>query len=100
MDLPPGLADVLPTCRSVYQMRFPVRIRGEWKLFEGWRACHSEHRLPAKGGIRFAPRVDQDEVEALAALMTFKCAVVDVPFGGPRGAFGSILRTTRATRWS
>ncbi len=86
LDLPPGLGEQLRVCRSVYHMRFPVKIRGEFRVFEGWRATHSEHRLPAKGGIRFAPHVDQHEVEALATLMTFKCAVVDVPFGGAKGA--------------
>ena len=85
MDLAPGLADQLRVCRSVYQVRFPVKLRGEFHVFEGWRATHSDHRLPAKGGIRFAPDVNQDEVEALATLMTFKCALVDVPFGGAKG---------------
>ncbi|MGB5162115.1 MAG: Glu/Leu/Phe/Val dehydrogenase [Thermoanaerobaculia bacterium] len=85
MDLPPGLGEVLQRCRAVYQMRFPVKIAGKWQVFEGWRANHSEHLLPTKGGIRYAPEVDQEEVEALATLMTFKCAVVDVPFGGAKG---------------
>ena len=85
MDLPPGLGEVLQRCRAVYQMRFPVKIAGKWQVFEGWRANHSEHLLPTKGGIRYAPEVDQEEVEALATLMTFKCAIVDVPFGGAKG---------------
>lgn len=85
MDLPAGVAELLRECRSVYQVRFQVKINGEHKVFKGWRATHSEHFLPAKGGIRYAPEVNQDEVEALAALMTFKCAVVDIPFGGSKG---------------
>ncbi|TFH23780.1 MAG: Glu/Leu/Phe/Val dehydrogenase [Myxococcales bacterium] len=85
MGLPAGLGDVIRTCRSVYQMRIPIKIRGEYRIIEGWRANHSDHKLPAKGGIRFAPSVCQEEVEALASLMTFKCAVVDVPFGGSKG---------------
>ncbi|MFQ5416069.1 MAG: Glu/Leu/Phe/Val dehydrogenase [Myxococcota bacterium] len=85
LDLPPGLDDVLRSCRSVYQVRFPVKIRGCHRIFEGWRVCHSEHRLPSKGGIRFAPSVCQEEVEALATLMTYKCAIVSVPFGGAKG---------------
>ncbi len=85
MDLGPGLADVIRHCRSVYYVRFPIKIRGKFEVFHGWRATHSEHRLPAKGGIRYAPNVDQQEVEALAALMTYKCALVDVPFGGSKG---------------
>lgn len=85
LTLPPGLAEVMENCRSVYQVRFPVEIRGAYRVFTGWRAVHSEHRLPTKGGIRYAPVVDQDEVEALAALMSYKCAVVDVPFGGSKG---------------
>ena len=85
MDLPPGLAEEIRGCNSVYQVRFSVKIRNEYKVFHGWRATHSEHRLPAKGGIRYAPNINQDEVEALATLMTFKCAAVDVPFGGAKG---------------
>jgi glutamate dehydrogenase (NAD(P)+) len=85
MDLSPGIAELLGECRSVYQVRFQVKINGEHKVFKGWRATHSEHNLPAKGGIRYALEVNQDEVEALAALMTFKCAVVNVPFGGSKG---------------
>jgi len=85
MDLPPGIAELLGECRSVYQVRFQAKVNGEYRVFKGWRATHSEHRLPAKGGIRYALEVNQDEVEALAALMTFKCAVVNVPFGGSKG---------------
>jgi len=86
MDLPPGLADQIKTCNNVYQVRFPIGFRNGYRVFTGWRAVHSEHRLPAKGGIRYAPHVDQAEVEALAALMSYKCALVDVPFGGSKGA--------------
>ena len=86
MELEPGLADQIRTCNSVFQVSFPVYIRGEFRVFTGWRAVHSEHFLPVKGGIRYAPIADQDEVEALAALMTYKCAIVDVPYGGSKGA--------------
>lgn len=86
LDLPPGLAEYIRTCHVVYEVRFPVWIRGEYRTFRGWRAIHSQHWLPTKGGIRYAPDVDQEEVEALAALMSYKCAVVDVPFGGAKGA--------------
>lgn len=86
MDLDPGTAMAVKSCNAVLQVQFPVKIRGKIEIFTGWRAVHSTHRLPAKGGIRFAPYADQDEVEALAALMTYKCAIVDVPFGGSKGA--------------
>ena len=85
LGLPPDLVEAIRECNSVIQLRFPVRLRGGYRTFCGWRAVHSEHRLPVKGGVRFAPIVDQQEVEALAALMTFKCALVDVPFGGAKG---------------
>ncbi len=86
MDLEAGVASAIKTCNAVLQVQFPVKIRGKIEVFTGWRAVHSSHRLPVKGGIRYAPYADQDEVEALAALMTFKCAIVDVPFGGSKGA--------------
>jgi glutamate dehydrogenase (NAD(P)+) len=85
IELPAGMTEQIVQANGVYQVRFPVEIRGEVRVFSGWRAVHSEHRLPAKGGIRYAPVVDQAEVEALAALMSFKCALVDVPFGGAKG---------------
>lgn len=85
LSLPAGLATLIKRCQAVYQVRFPVPIRGQIQVFTGWRAIHSEHRLPSKGGIRYAPEVDQDEIEALAALMSYKCALVDVPFGGSKG---------------
>lgn len=85
LDMDPGIASAIKSCDSVLQVRFPVCIRGKIEIFSGWRAVHSTHRLPAKGGIRYAPIVNQDEVEALAALMTYKCAIVDVPYGGSKG---------------
>lgn len=80
-----GIANALKACNSTIKVSFPVEINGRFQVFTGWRAVHSDHRLPSKGGIRFAPCVDEDEVEALAALMTYKCAIVDVPFGGSKG---------------
>ena len=85
MDLPPGLADKIRVCNSVYTVRFGVCLHGEIKTFVGYRAVHSEHMEPVKGGIRFANAVNQDEVEALAALMSYKCALVEAPFGGSKG---------------
>ncbi len=86
LDLDPGTSKAIKVCNSVLQVKFPVKIRGKVEVFSGWRAVHSTHRLPVKGGIRYAPHSNQDEVEALAALMTYKCALVDVPFGGSKGA--------------
>ena len=85
MNLDPAVANAIKACASVLQVTFPVEIKGKIEMFTGWRAVHSIHRLPSKGGIRFATSVDQMEVEALAALMTYKCAIVDVPFGGSKG---------------
>ena len=84
LDLPPGLADQIKTNNNIYMVRFFVKLRDSYRIFTGWRSVHSEHRLPVKGGIRFSPAVTQNDVEALAALMTYKCAIVDVPFGGQR----------------
>lgn len=86
LNLDAGTLQAIKACNSVLQVRFPVKIRGMIEVFTGWRAVHSTHLLPVKGGIRYAPTVDQDEVEALAALMSYKCALVDVPFGGSKGA--------------
>ncbi len=85
MDLPPGLEEKIRVCNSTYTVRFGVRLRGEIHTFTGYRSVHSEHTEPVKGGIRYAPSVNQDEVEALAALMTYKCALVEAPFGGSKG---------------
>lgn len=85
LDLPEGYGDAIKSCNSVYQVQFPVDLGDRVCVFTGWRATHSEHRLPAKGGIRYSLNVTQDDVEAMAALMSYKCAIVDVPFGGSKG---------------
>jgi glutamate dehydrogenase (NAD(P)+) len=85
LDLPPGLEEKIRVCNATYTVRFGVRLRGEVRTFTGYRSVHSEHTEPVKGGIRYAPTVNQDEVEALAALMTYKCALVEAPFGGSKG---------------
>ncbi|WP_147124346.1 Glu/Leu/Phe/Val family dehydrogenase [Shimia ponticola] len=85
MDLPPGLAEKIRVCNATYTVRFGVRLRGGIQTFTGYRSVHSEHMEPVKGGIRFATSVNQDEVEALAALMTYKCALVEAPYGGSKG---------------
>jgi glutamate dehydrogenase (NAD(P)+) len=85
MDLPPGLEEKIRVCNATYTVRFGVRLRGQIQTFTGYRSVHSEHMEPVKGGIRYAPSVHQDEVEALAALMTYKCALVEAPFGGSKG---------------
>jgi glutamate dehydrogenase (NAD(P)+) len=85
MDLSPGLVEKIRVSNSTYTVRFGVRLRGDIHTFTGYRSVHSEHIEPVKGGIRYAMTVDQQEVEALAALMTYKCALVEVPYGGSKG---------------
>ena len=82
----PGVLEQIKACNSIYSMRFPVRMDdGRIEVIEAYRVQHSHHKAPCKGGIRFAAEVNQDEVMALASLMTYKCAIVNVPFGGGKG---------------
>jgi len=82
----PGILKQIKQCNSVYQMRFPIkRESGEIVTIEAYRVQHSHHKTPCKGGIRFAAEVNQDEVMALAALMTYKCAIVNVSFRWRQG---------------
>jgi len=85
VKLPKGLLGQIKVCNDVYYFQFPVKFGNRIEIFQGWRAEHSHHRNPLKGGIRFSRMVNQDEIMALAALMTYKCAIVDVPFGGSKG---------------
>ena len=81
-----GILEQIKACNSVYQMRFPLkRDDGTIEVIEAYRVQHSHHKTPCKGGIRFSDEVNQDEVMALASLMTYKCAIVNVPFGGGKG---------------
>jgi glutamate dehydrogenase (NAD(P)+) len=83
---PTGLLDQIRGCNSIYRFDFPLRRQdGQIEVIRAWRVEHSHHKLPVKGGIRYAPEVYEEEVMALAALMTYKCAIVDVPFGGAKG---------------
>lgn len=82
----PGILEQIKSCNAVYRMKFPVKLdNGNIEVIEAYRVQHSQHKTPCKGGIRFAAEVNQDEVMALAALMTYKCAIVNVPFGGAKG---------------
>ena len=86
-QLPPPMLEHVKQCNSTYRVEFPLRHDdGSIEIIYGWRVEHSHHKLPTKGGIRYSPDVNEDEVQALAALMTYKCAIVDVPFGGAKGA--------------
>ncbi|GEP96096.1 Glu/Leu/Phe/Val family dehydrogenase [Chitinophaga cymbidii] len=80
-----GVLEQIKACNAVYRIKFPVRVGETIEVIEAYRVQHSHHKLPCKGGIRFSDEVNQDEVMALAALMTYKCAIVNVPFGGAKG---------------
>ncbi len=83
---PEGVLHQIKVCNAVYRMLFPVKMEdGSVKVIEAYRVQHSHHRTPTKGGIRYSNHVNQEEVMALATLMTYKCAIVDVPFGGAKG---------------
>ena len=82
---PAGLLDQIKSCNSVYRFRFPIRKGDGLEVIDAWRVEHSHHKSPTKGGIRYSEMVNEDEVMALAALMTYKCAIVNVPFGGAKG---------------
>jgi glutamate dehydrogenase (NAD(P)+) len=86
LKTPPALLNQIKACNNVYYFQFPVRFDDDhYEIFEGWRAEHSQHHKPVKGGTRYSELVNRDEIMALAALMTYKCAIVDVPFGGSKG---------------
>ena len=95
IGLDPDLARMIRACNAVLQVKFPVRLEDRVEVFTGWWATHSAHRLPAKGGLRYSPFVNQNEIEALASLMTCKCAVADVPFGGAKG--GLVINSSAYT---
>lgn len=80
-----GILEQIKACNSILRVRFPVKIGNSVEVIEAYRVQHSHHKLPCKGGIRFSMEVDQEEVMGLAALMTYKCAIVNVPFGGGKG---------------
>jgi len=86
MDIHPGLLDQIKQCNSVYKFSFPLRNGdGTYQVIEGYRVQHSQHKLPVKGGIRYSSFVNEEEVKGLAALMTYKCALVNIPYGGAKG---------------
>lgn len=80
-----GILEQIKQCNAVYSIHFPVKIGEKIEVLKAFRVQHSHHKSPCKGGIRYSTAVNLDEVMALAALMTYKCAIVNVPFGGAKG---------------
>src|SRR5690606_22643516 len=87
-----GILEQIKACNSILRVRFPVKIGNDIEVIEAYRVQHSHHKLPCKGGIRFSLEVNQEEVMALASLMTYKCAIVNVPLGGAKGGIKINLR--------
>jgi glutamate dehydrogenase (NAD(P)+) len=86
LDIHPGLLEQIKACNSIYKFNFPLKNDdGTYEVLKGYRIQHSHHKLPVKGGIRYSENVNEDEVKGLAALMTYKCALVNIPFGGAKG---------------
>ena len=85
LDFSDDLLEHLKSTHSLIKVNVGVVLDGKINNFTGWRAVHSEHILPTKGGLRYSETVDQDDTEALASLMTYKCAIVNIPFGGAKG---------------
>src|SRR3972149_3268671 len=86
LKLEPALREVLRTCKRELIVNFPVRMdSGEVKVFTGYRVQHNLARGAAKGGIRYHPTVSLEETKALAMWMTWKCAVINIPYGGAKG---------------
>jgi glutamate dehydrogenase (NAD(P)+) len=105
LDIHPGLLDQIKACNSIYKFNFPLRNEdGTYEVITGYRIQHSQHKLPVKGGIRYSSFVDEEEVKGLAALMTYKCALVNVPFGGAKGGVSidplkyNVIQLERITR--
>src|SRR5512141_1958761 len=96
LDIGPGLTLLLKSCKRELTVSFPVKMdNGEIQVFTGYRVHHNTARGPSKGGIRYNPNVSLDEMRALAMWMTWKCAVVNIPYGGAKG--GVIVDPKRLT---
>ncbi|MBT0810406.1 Glu/Leu/Phe/Val dehydrogenase [Litoribacter ruber] len=86
LDLDKALVQQIKECNSIYEFNFPLRNDdGSKEVIKGFRVQHSHHKVPVKGGIRYSEEVNVEEIKGLAALMTYKCALVEIPYGGGKG---------------